>query len=294
MSKKKRAKKIKPKNSFRLDWKKFILGAIIAILLIIFLIAIVTLPDPIVSLYFPPGADRKNSLGQVFEIDVKPASVSAKVPILMYHYIEYNRDPKDIIRASLTVNPYLFEKQLLELKTKNYETIALDELFSKKVANPVILTFDDGYRDFYTDAWPILLKYRMKATIYVVSDFLDRENYLTTDMLKQIATQSSGLITIGAHTRRHVSLPLLSKDVAWEEIYGSKTGLETLLKIPVKHFSYPYGSYNQEVLDLVSRAGLATATTTVPGTTHTGSEIFSLSRVRPGNYAGDKFLYHLR
>ena len=182
----------------------------------------------------------------------------------------------------------------MELKDHNFEAISLDELFTTAIKKPVIITFDDGYRDFFTDAFPLLKKYDMRATIYVVSDFLDKPNYLTTDMLKQIATDSAGLITIGAHTRRHVSLPLLSKDVAWEEIYGSKTGLETLLKIPVKHFSYPYGSYNQEVEDLVSRAGFATATTTVPGTTHTGSEIFSLSRVRPGNYAGDKFLYHLR
>ncbi len=279
-----KVKKLKSKNGFKLDGKKFILGAISAVLLIAFLMAIVILGKRIY---------HKDGLGLVSEIVEKPSSISAKVPILMYHYIEYNRDPKDIIRASLTVNPYLLEKQLLELKTKNYETISLDELFSKKVANPVILTFDDGYRDFYTDAWPLLLKYRMKATIYIVSDFLDRENYLTTDMLKQIATQSSGLITIGAHTRHHASLPSLKPEALWDEVSGSKTKLEELLKIPVRHFSYPYGRYNLEVETAVKQAGYLTATTTAPGTVHTDSSVFSLTRVRIGNNDGNNFLRRL-
>ena len=261
--------------------KFFLIGAAIGVVLIILAFGLRrTQPDQLVSFYTPPGALKiVNPKMFLPPKDFQTSGKSVKIPILMYHYVEYNKDLKDTIRTSLSVAPHWFEKQLLELKSQGYETISLDELFTTHVKKPIILTFDDGYRDFYTDAYPLLKKYNMKATIYVISQFLNRPNYLTIDQLKELA--ASPLITVGGHTQHHVSLPNVSLNEAKIEIFGSKTDLEKLLGIKINQFAYPYGRFNTAVEELVKEAGFQTAVTTLPGDTQ--SNLFALTRIRVGN-----------
>ena len=134
--------------------------------------------------------------------------VSVRVPILMYHYVEYVKDKGDKVRISLNTTPDTLEQEVKTLSEAGYTFMTNAELAdvldgkSKLPPKPILLTFDDGYRDFYTDAYPILKKYQVKATQYVISGFLNNKNHLTSSQLQEIA--KDGLVEIGAHTVHHV------------------------------------------------------------------------------------------
>ena len=146
------------------------------------------------------------------------------IPILVYHYVEYVRDTRDTIRHSLDITPYVFENQVLTLKSSGFTFLTPsdinDILDDKKPLpkKPVILSFDDGYEDFYTDVLPILKKYNIRAVQYIISGFLDQPNYMTHQEVREIA--KSGLVELGCHTVHHPNLARLSDSDAKDEIIG--------------------------------------------------------------------------
>lgn len=252
--------------------------------------------DPLVARYSPPQVKSPKKVPHFVYPEGKIASgeVAVRVPILMYHYIEYNHDPKDTIRIGLTVTPYYFEKQLQTLLENGYTAITFSDLANAITKNqslpvkPIILTFDDGYRDFYTDAFPLLKKYNMKATNFVIANHIGRSGNLTSDMIKELI--NSKIITIGAHTLNHAYLVGLSGEKAWNEIIGSKEKLESEFGIKVLDFAYPYGVYDKQLTEMVAKAGFESASATTFGATHSKNSLFSLSRIRIGNYDGQIFL----
>ncbi len=221
-----------------------------------------------------------------------------KVPILMYHYIEYVSDKNDTIRISLNTLPIILDEQIKTLKEAGYTFMSVNELslvMNGKMQLPkksVILTFDDGYRDFYTDAYPILKKHNAKATQYVVSGLLNSPNYMLKNQVKEIA--KDGLVEIGAHTVNHNWL----KDQAVEklafEISQSKVDLENLIKKPVTSFAYPYGAFDQQAITQTKLAGYETAVSTVPGIKHSFFSKYFLFRVRPGARTGQELINFLQ
>lgn len=243
--------------------------------------------DALVGKYVPPGAQLPRESSRAYILN-------NNVPIIMYHYIEYNRDSKDTIRISLTITPYWFEKQILWLKEEGYTIIPLEDLVMAKngqkqiPAKSIVLTFDDGYEDFYTDAWPVLKKYQVPATIYVISKFLDRPNYLRTWQLVQMATDSGRLISVGAHTRHHINLKQSSSSAILSEIADSKRDLEEIINQPVIHFAYPYGAYDSQAEEMVISAGFLSAATTQFGQVGAKTDMFALPRIRVGNYASEE------
>jgi peptidoglycan/xylan/chitin deacetylase (PgdA/CDA1 family) len=217
------------------------------------------------------------------------------VPILLYHYVEYVTDKHDAMRKLLDVTPQIFEQQLLTIMTAGYHPITPRQLaayFDDQYilpSKPIILSFDDGYADFYTDVFPILQKHSTPAILYMVSRFLDTsKNYLTTQELIDI--DKSGLIEIGAHTTKHKDLAHVIKDEALYEIAQSKKDLEQLLGHKVTSFAYPYGAYTRETENLVSEVGFTSSVTTHTGIIQSPEYRFSLPRVRPGTYTGDALI----
>ncbi|GAC1640069.1 MAG: hypothetical protein NVS4B8_07380 [Herpetosiphon sp.] len=195
------------------------------------------------------------------------------VPILTYHYISVNPDPiRDTLRTGLSVEPHVFAAQLEWLDQHGWTTVTLDDVYFAVhfgwhlPPKPVVLTFDDGYRDFYLEAWPLLQRHHMRATIYLISDPLGQPAYLTPAMVRELS--DSPLITIGAHTRTHHPLATLEPARSKDEILGSKVALETLIGRRVRHFCYPYGSYTNLTVSQVEAAGFLTATTTHNGRHH--------------------------
>lgn len=221
--------------------------------------------------------------------NLKPQK-SFKVPILLYHYVEYVKDKGDTIRKSLSILPYTFDLELQTLKDANFSFITLsdlaDALDDKKVLpeKSVILTFDDGYRDFYTDVFPILKKHQAKAVAFIVPNFLGLPNNLTTWQLKEIV--ASGLVEIGAHTMDHSYLTGLPLKRVQYEVEESKKYLEKNFNISVNSFAYPYGAFDNSTIDVVRRAGFRSAVTTIPGIFTLDINRFFLYRIRPGGRVG--------
>jgi len=227
-----------------------------------------------------------------------PASVSAilKTPILMYHYVEYVKDKNDTIRQSLNILPPVLEKQIQTFQNDGYTFLTMDELgrlFQEKDVLPekrIVFTFDDGYKDFYTDVFPILQKYHVKATVYVISGSLGTLNYMTEKDVKEVA--ASGLVEIGAHTVHHMNLKGKSRKELEKEIMGSKTALETLIGMPVVSFCYPYGAYDEEAKAVVHDSGYTSATITPVSKSRYYDE-WSIDRIRPGNFFGKPLLRYI-
>ena len=207
---------------------------------------------------------------------------SVQVPILTYHYIRTVTNPKDVLGVRLSVTPTVFEEQLKILRDNNYQSITLDDLrasWEGKYAmpkKPIILTFDDGYDDFYTNAYPLLQKYQIKATAYIVPNFLNKAHYMTSAQIIELS--QSPLITIAAHTMNHVDLRTTNKKTSMREILGSKMVLERLIGKTVHHFAYPSGKYTKYIVKAVKSAGFTTATTMERGNEHRTIHNFTITR----------------
>lgn len=209
-----------------------------------------------------------------------------KIPIIMYHYVEYVKDINDTIRKKLDISPNLFEDELKALHEANYKWYFVrdvpDILSGKVVAAPksIVLTFDDGYEDFYSVVYPILKKYQAKATIYVINNFVNRKGFLTDSELQELA--KSDLVEIGAHTLDHLYLKTVSRAIAEKQIKESKRLLEEKLGIKIMTFAYPYGAFNQETINIVTDAGFTAAVSVIPGSLQSETNLMYLSRIRPG------------
>ena len=209
-----------------------------------------------------------------------------RLPIITYHYVEFVKDKRDVIRQKLTINPRLFEQQIKSLHDAGVQSYFVKDVPALLKGELVlatksaVLTFDDGYRDFYTDAFPILKKYQMKSTIFLISSFLGRNDFLTLDQVTEML--GSGLIEVGSHTLHHANLKKANLNYATDEIVQSKANLEKLFGISVESFAYPYGAYDDQTVKLVKEASYSAAVSTAPGVSHTQDDLFTLKRWRAG------------
>ena len=180
-----------------------------------------------------------------FEI---PENISATVPIFMYHFIL--EDYGDYPDTENFLKPETLEEQLKYISENGYDTIYIDELDELyKYDKPVALTFDDCFVYFYDNAFPLLKKYNQKATIFIITDYINGENYLTEEQLKEIA--DSGLVKIESHTKTHDYLDEMNYDEQVEQAVESKERLEAITGQEVTTYCYPSGRYNQTTLDII-------------------------------------------
>lgn len=210
---------------------------------------------------------------------------TARVPILMYHHVADPPANAKAVERDLSVSPTRFEEQLRYLREAGYQPISTVELVyhltlgTPLPTKPVIITFDDGYRDVYTNAFPLLQKYGFTATIYIITDFVDRglTPYLTWPQIEEM--WAAGM-EFGAHSRDHPDLRRKSYDFLVWQILGPKQTLEAHLPAPVRTFSYPSGAYDQHVIDVLRSAHYWCAVTAEQGATHSSDGLFTLSRIR--------------
>ncbi len=212
-----------------------------------------------------------------------PGPHSINVPILTYHYIRVNPDRNDRLGFALSVTPSDFAAQMDWLAQSGYHPITTEDLYlylagaQSLPGKPVILTFDDGYADFYTTALPILRSHDFRAVSYVVSGFVGTSRYMTAAQVRE--ADRSG-IEIGSHTVNHADLANLSAAAVWSQLTQSKSFLEQVLGHPVVSFCYPSGRYTAAVASAVAAAGFHDATTTRFGYSYTLANRYVWSRLR--------------
>lgn len=219
---------------------------------------------------------------------------SIRLPIFLYHYVEYVADQNDTIRKSLNIQPWVLEKQIQTLKDAGYNFITPSEAIQMLngsiplVIKPIILSFDDGYRDFYTDVFPIIKKEKVRAIVYIVPGFIDKINFMFRNQLEEVA--DSSLIEIGAHTVNHVWLKGLEAHHIKKEIVESKLLLEDSIHRKVVSFAYPYGAFDDQISKIVKEAGFTSSVSTISGIEATHLNKFYLFRLRPGNRIGKSLI----
>ncbi|MCL5435638.1 MAG: polysaccharide deacetylase family protein [Patescibacteria group bacterium] len=225
------------------------------------------------------------------------ASAGIKLPILLYHYVEHVQDKNDVLRQRMNVNPEDLAAVIAALQAADYRFFWVQDvpglLADPKTLpkNAVVLTFDDGYEDFYTDVFPILRLYGVKATLYVVNNFIDRPGYVTTGELKDIV--ASGLVEIGAHTLDHVDLKGKPRDEVKRQIENSEQDLEQRFGVVVQTFAYPYGHFDEAAISAVRDAKFVAAVSTLDGWRLSEKNLFVLPRLHAGQFTGENVVFKL-
>jgi peptidoglycan/xylan/chitin deacetylase (PgdA/CDA1 family) len=211
------------------------------------------------------------------------------LPILMYHKL--GPRPAGVRLKGLYVGRRLFARQLRELRQAGYRSCDYDALGNGVASQPdrIGITFDDGYVNVLRDGLKPLADHGFQALQYIVADHIGRGNdwdlpegeaYEPLMDAGQLREWLAAGHLIGSHTRSHAKLPEISPEQAREEITSSKKKLEDLFGVPVTHFCYPYGFWNERVRDLVIEAGYRTATTTRFGLNDSATSPFELLRIQ--------------
>lgn len=203
-------------------------------------------------------------------------AASQKILVLLYHRVGYTTD-------QLTVTPERFSNDLSLLADYGYQTISLRQFQNFLQGNgadlpeqPVLLTFDDGYIDNYENAFPILQKFGLSATFFIITGLLWTPGRLSPGQLQEMAR--SGMC-FGSHTVTHRSLASLSPQEADEELNSSRSTLESILGTVVDTVSYPCGSYNDTIIQIAQNNGYQEGFTVRNGTCYTNSSLFELRRI---------------
>jgi peptidoglycan/xylan/chitin deacetylase (PgdA/CDA1 family) len=210
---------------------------------------------------------------------------TANVPILMYHYISVPPSPTDSLRVGLSVAPDAFDAQMNLLSERGFHSVTLLDVYTylqngqPLPANPIVLTFDDGYLDNYQFAFPILKKYGFVGTFFILSGPIDvgNPNYLTWDM---VAEMSDSGLDIELHSRDHFDLRNRSFDFLVYQLIGGRQTIEAHTGKPIHFMAYPSGKYDAAVLRVLASADFWAAVTTQDGRNHSIADALTWTRIR--------------
>ncbi len=209
------------------------------------------------------------------------------VPIITYHSID---DSGTVISTA----PDVFRRQMKHLSESGYRAIPLRELAEIRVnetgfpAKTVILTFDDGFRNFYSEAFPILNEYNFSGTVFLVTDFCGRHNDWAgnpaelprSELLswEEISELDSYGIEFGSHTRTHQDLTKLTLEEIESEVVGSKAAIADVLGRETMTFAYPFGRSNRAARQ-IAKANFTASCSTNMGNVSSRSDFSSLNRI---------------
>ena len=206
-----------------------------------------------------------------------------QIPILMYHAVHV-MDPSEASNANLIIAPDNFEAQIKAMVDAGYYFLTPEEAYKAFTENAlpakkvVWLTFDDGNEDFYTIAYPILKKYKAKATNNIITGFVKKGNAgnLTVKQMKEMMAHG---MSFQSHTVNHPDLSATDKATQKVELTDSIDFLENKLNTKVNTIAYPSGRYNQTTLDLAKKT-YKLGLTTNEGLASAKDGLLSLNRVR--------------
>lgn len=199
----------------------------------------------------------------------------AKLPILMYHSISTGN--------SLRVPREEFQTHMKWLHDNGYQTLSPEEAYimltedKKPSEKCVLITFDDGYTDNYTKAYPVLKKYGMRATIFMIGTSIGHKHHLTEGQMKEMVENG---VSIESHTIHHLELSGLTAEQQHSEMADSKKLFDHMFHQKTSIISYPVGRYNEDTLKKAEETGYQMGVTTEPGAASRDQGLYSLHRVR--------------
>ncbi len=211
------------------------------------------------------------------------------LPILMYHRLADLPADAGPSTREWTTSPADFRAHMRYLRDAGYHAVSLDavldylQFHAPLPPKPVVLTFDDGYRDVAEVAWPVLRELGMPATIFIIPGHVGYGAFLTWDQL--IALVEDGA-AVGSHTLDHVRLKGAEEGEMRRQLQESRRKLEKRLGVPVMAISYPYGAYDVQVVQAAGEAGYRAGVTINPSRYQQRSGVFALSRLHLPYQAG--------
>lgn len=217
-----------------------------------------------------------------------------EMPVIMYHRVIKDESEKGVHGTYVTVEQ--FEEQMKYLKKKGYETVTFKDLLNNRYKQRfdkdkkwIMLTFDDGYKDNYENAFPILKKYQFKGIIYVLDGIEynkwdvdipgNPEKRFTLMNQEELLEMQNYGIEFGGHTSTHPRLADLSIENVKSEIINSKSNIEKTIGRELLSFAYPYGSLNEEVKKIPQEAGYKFAVATDSGSIVFSDDLFEIRRI---------------
>lgn len=205
-----------------------------------------------------------------------------RVPILMYHEIA---DPTET-RSRFAVSPTAFAAQLAYLRDAGFRTITAGAMSAILAGHAdglpdraVVVTFDDGYADFYTRALPVLEQYGFTATVFVTSGWVQEAGPGRMLNWSQLVEATRTGIEVGAHSSQHPQLDQLPEKLLREELYASKERIEDKLGLPVPGLAYPFGYSNAKVRQVARESGYGYAYAVNNIMASPTSDLFALPRL---------------
>jgi peptidoglycan/xylan/chitin deacetylase (PgdA/CDA1 family) len=225
----------------------------------------------------------------------------SRVPILMYHSVSENLFGKSHPYYQINTSPPMFARQMRWLKWAGYRTMDLTEMLAalesgKDLSKTLVITFDDGYRDFYTDAFPVMKQCGFTATVFLatariqnISLRFEGADYLTWQEVRELYAEG---IRFGSHTVTHADLHSLEPEQIDYELGCSKETIEQKLSAPVESFAYSFAfpeednSFKRYLVDILENHGFNNGVSAILGRAHLGKNRFYLPRL-PVNSGDD-------
>ncbi|MFK7805328.1 MAG: polysaccharide deacetylase family protein [Anaerolineae bacterium] len=212
------------------------------------------------------------------------------IPILMYHSISNYASPKF---KRWTVSPEQFRNHLVTIQLQGYTPLTVTDYICslnkrRLPEKPILITFDDGFEDFYQEALPLLSQFEMPATLYVTTGFVGETSHWLNKIgeggrkmlsANQIVELHKNGIEIGAHTISHPHLDTVPESDAAREIQLSKIWLEAIIGERVYSFAYPHGYHSRRVKRMVIDAGFTSACGVKHALSHPFDDRFALARI---------------
>mgnify|MGYP006337491363 CR=1 FL=1 len=210
-----------------------------------------------------------------------------KVRVLMYHSISEHVGKEK--HNKWRVKPKDFEKQMNWFYKNNWKSFTISELvkLDEIPKKSFVVTFDDGFEDNFLNAFPILKKYNFKATIYLVPNqktnhWEEKNTSVLSNLLNNeqiLQMQNSGLIEFGSHTLSHVNLSTINDEQLLNELKKSKEEVEKITNQECEAFAYPYGKFDDNIVNSVKRVGYKNATFVKRGLFKKDDDVFTIKRV---------------
>ncbi len=233
----------------------------------------------------------------------------AGIPILMYHAISDATERRTHPYYWTATTPTVFADHMRHLHEQNYKTVSLLEAVNRIEARSVnheklvVLTFDDGYQDFFTQAYPILNRYGFSATVFLPTAYIGEttRSFKGADCLtwEQVGDLNRAGVHFGSHTVTHPQLRTLGAHAVRNEVRRSKETIEAKLGSPVRTFAYPYAlpetdrAFRRGLRGILEEAGYEAGVSTIIGTADRSGDRFFMKRL-PANSADDRRLFEAK